>query len=93
MTTTDPTECPACAAGLWVPNCTYEPEQVGASTAYLAPVRDELDRLRTENERLTSELALINDTLRRRTKSHQALVVARLGCPRCSTLPVEETPA
>ena len=53
---------------------------------YLDPVRDEIDRLR-------AELALTNDTLRRRTRSHTALVVARLQCARCSTLPVEETPA
>ena len=53
----------------------------------------ELDRLRAENERLTNKLELTRDTLRRRTRSHQALVIARLQCARCSTLPVEETPA
>lgn len=46
----------------------------------------ELERLRTENERLTQAIALIRDTLRRRTISHGRLVATRLQCPQCKTM-------
>lgn len=44
-------------------------------------------------DQLTNQLTLIRDTLQRRTHSHAALIKDRLTCPRCSTLPIEETPA
>jgi len=52
---------------------------------YLDPVRDEIDRLR-------SELALVNDTLRYRTQAHQRVIDSLeelraivAACPTCST--------
>ena len=40
-----------------------------------------------------ARVATLTDTLRRRTESHGRLVDARLACPTCSRLPLEETPA
>ena len=79
MTTTGPTECPACAAGLWVQNCTYEPEQVGASTAYLAPVRDQ-DRARLENANLRGLLHLRSQALNRTGESNDQLRATVAAC-------------
>ena len=44
-------------------------------------------------EAAEAEVATLTDTLRRRTESHGRLVQARLACPTCSRLPLEETPA
>ena len=69
---------------------------VDAGVAIAAEVR----RLRAQNAQLASAAEwwrtrshTLTDTLRRRTESHGRLVAARLACPTCSRLPLEETPA
>lgn len=70
---------------IWCKECGYHCPLHGEQ-GYLDPVRDEIDRLR-------AELALTLDTLARRSAAHDRLVAARLACPTCRTLPLEETPA
>ena len=56
-------------------------------------VTEERDQLANAAEHWRTRSHQLTETLRLRTDAHARLVAARLACPTCSTLPIEQTPS